>query len=310
MVMVRDIPFASLCEHHLVPFSGRAHVAYIPGSDGRVTGLSKLARLVEGYARRLQVQERMTTQIAEALVRVLDPWGVLVVVEAEHLCMSIRGVKKPGTTTVTSAVQGRVQGRPAGAGRGHGLPAPLAGVGFPHPTHDVPGHDEAPRSAGGLGGRRPARSRRAAGAGAARRRRALRPRVRHGLGARRAPAAGRCSCATPRSVGSSPAATSSWVRIPPAPRPVSCGRRRGSSRCRCSRRRRSSTPGSSRLATDGRRTTTGTSATSSWSTVRRAPGRGRSTRGVVRRRVAPEPRGRRPAVVLPELAQLVRRLQP
>ncbi len=106
MVMVRDIPFASLCEHHLVPFSGRAHVAYIPGSDGRVTGLSKLARLVEGYARRLQVQERMTTQIAEALVRVLDPWGVLVVVEAEHLCMSIRGVKKPGTTTVTSAVRG------------------------------------------------------------------------------------------------------------------------------------------------------------------------------------------------------------
>jgi GTP cyclohydrolase I len=106
MVMVRDIPFASLCEHHLVPFSGRAHVAYIPGHDGRVTGLSKLARLVEGYARRLQVQERMTTEIAEALVRVLDPWGVLVVVEAEHLCMSIRGVKKPGTTTVTSAVRG------------------------------------------------------------------------------------------------------------------------------------------------------------------------------------------------------------
>jgi GTP cyclohydrolase I len=106
MVMVRDIPFASLCEHHLVPFSGRAHVAYIPGPDGRVTGLSKLARLVDGYARRLQVQERMTTQIAEALVNALDPWGVLVVIEAEHLCMSIRGVKKPGTVTVTSAVRG------------------------------------------------------------------------------------------------------------------------------------------------------------------------------------------------------------
>jgi GTP cyclohydrolase I len=106
MVMVRDIPFASLCEHHLVPFSGRAHVAYIPGADGRVTGLSKLARLVDGFARRLQVQERMTTQVAEALVKALDPWGVLVVIEAEHLCMSIRGVKKPGTMTVTSAVRG------------------------------------------------------------------------------------------------------------------------------------------------------------------------------------------------------------
>jgi GTP cyclohydrolase I len=106
MVMVRDIPFASLCEHHLVPFSGRAHVAYIPGTDGRITGLSKLARLVEGYARRLQLQERMTTQIADDLVRVLEPWGALVVVEAEHLCMSIRGVRKPGSTTVTSAVRG------------------------------------------------------------------------------------------------------------------------------------------------------------------------------------------------------------
>ncbi len=106
MVMVRDIPFASLCEHHLVPFNGRAHVAYIPCADGRITGLSKLARLVEGYARRLQVQERMTTQIADALMTALTPWGVLVVIEAEHLCMSIRGVKKPGTTTVTSAVRG------------------------------------------------------------------------------------------------------------------------------------------------------------------------------------------------------------
>ena len=108
MVMVRDIPFASLCEHHLVPFIGRAHVAYIPGSDGRITGLSKLARLVDGFARRLQVQERMTTQIADAIESALDPRGVLVVVEAEHLCMSMRGVKKPGTLTVTSSVRGPV----------------------------------------------------------------------------------------------------------------------------------------------------------------------------------------------------------
>jgi len=106
MVMVRDIPFASLCEHHLVPFIGRAHVAYIPNSDGRITGISKLARLVEGYARRLQVQERMTTEIADAIEAALDPRGVLVVVEAEHLCMSMRGVKKPGTQTITSAVRG------------------------------------------------------------------------------------------------------------------------------------------------------------------------------------------------------------
>ncbi len=106
MVMVRDIPFASLCEHHLVPFIGRAHVAYIPNDDGRVTGLSKLARLVDGYARQLQVQERMTTQIADAIDEVLRPRGVLVVVEAEHLCMSMRGVKKPGTLTITSAVHG------------------------------------------------------------------------------------------------------------------------------------------------------------------------------------------------------------
>jgi GTP cyclohydrolase I len=106
MVMVRDIPFASLCEHHLVPFIGRAHVAYIPGDDGRITGLSKLARLVEAYARRLQVQERLTAQIADTMERVLAPRGVLVVVEAEHLCMAMRGVRKPGTTTITSAVRG------------------------------------------------------------------------------------------------------------------------------------------------------------------------------------------------------------
>jgi GTP cyclohydrolase I len=106
MVMVRDIPFTSLCEHHLVPFMGHAHVAYLPGRDGRITGLSKLARLVEGYARRLQVQERMTTQIVDALERELEPRGSIVVIEAEHFCMSMRGVKKPGTTTVTSAVRG------------------------------------------------------------------------------------------------------------------------------------------------------------------------------------------------------------
>jgi GTP cyclohydrolase IA len=106
MVMVRDIPFTSLCEHHMVPFIGKAHVAYIPGEDGRITGLSKLARLVDGYARRLQVQERMTTQIADTLEQELEPRGVLVVVEAEHLCMAMRGVRKPGTLTITSAVRG------------------------------------------------------------------------------------------------------------------------------------------------------------------------------------------------------------
>ena len=106
MVLVRDIPFASLCEHHMIPFMGKVHVGYIPGDDGRVTGLSKLARLVDAYARRLQVQERMTTQIADTMEKVLAPRGVLVVVEAEHLCMSMRGVKKPGTLTITSAVRG------------------------------------------------------------------------------------------------------------------------------------------------------------------------------------------------------------
>ena len=106
MVMVRDIAFTSLCEHHLLPFVGHAHLAYLPGPEGRITGLSKLARLVEGYARRLQVQERMTTEIVEAMERELSPRGSIVVVEAEHFCMSMRGVKKPGATTVTSAVRG------------------------------------------------------------------------------------------------------------------------------------------------------------------------------------------------------------
>jgi GTP cyclohydrolase I len=106
MVMVRDIPLYSLCEHHLVPFSGKAHVAYIPGKDGRITGLSKIARLVEGYSRRPQVQEQLTVQIADAMETTLGPRGVMVVIEAEHLCMAMRGVQKAGTTTVTSAVRG------------------------------------------------------------------------------------------------------------------------------------------------------------------------------------------------------------
>jgi GTP cyclohydrolase I len=107
MVLVRDINLVSLCEHHLLPFSGRAHVGYIPNDAGQITGLSKLARLVDVYARRPQVQERLTTQIADALVASLRPRGVIVVVEAEHLCMSIRGVRKAGALTVTSAVRGQ-----------------------------------------------------------------------------------------------------------------------------------------------------------------------------------------------------------
>ena len=106
MVMVRDIPLYSVCEHHLAPFIGKAHVAYIPNDDGRVIGLSKFARLVDGYARRPQVQERLTSQIADALQRSLEPKGVMVVIVAEHLCMSMRGVKVAGSTTVTSAVRG------------------------------------------------------------------------------------------------------------------------------------------------------------------------------------------------------------
>ena len=106
MVLVRDIPLYSVCEHHLLPFLGKAHVAYIPGKSGRICGLSKLARVVDVFAKRPQVQERMTTQIAEAVVEHLDPAGVMVVIEAEHLCMSMRGVQKPGAVTTTSAVRG------------------------------------------------------------------------------------------------------------------------------------------------------------------------------------------------------------
>ncbi len=106
MIMVRDIEFSAFCEHHLIPFTGKAHVAYIPGADGRITGLSKLARLVDVLAKKPQVQERLTTQIADVLETVLKPRGVFVVMEAEHLCMSLRGVKKPGSETVTSSVRG------------------------------------------------------------------------------------------------------------------------------------------------------------------------------------------------------------
>ncbi|TCP56732.1 GTP cyclohydrolase I [Tamaricihabitans halophyticus] len=109
LVLVTDIPLYSTCEHHLVPFHGVAHVGYIPNAQGRVTGLSKLARLVDLYAKRPQVQERMTSQIADALMRKLRPRGVIVVVEAEHLCMSMRGIRKPGTRTTTSAVRGLLQ---------------------------------------------------------------------------------------------------------------------------------------------------------------------------------------------------------
>ena len=109
MILVKDIAVYSTCEHHLVPFHGVAHVGYIPGADGRITGLSKIARLVDLFARRPQVQERLTSQVADALVEILAPRGVLVVIECEHLCMSMRGVRKPGSRTVTSAVRGQMR---------------------------------------------------------------------------------------------------------------------------------------------------------------------------------------------------------
>ena len=109
MVLVKDIEVMSSCEHHLVPFVGVAHVGYIPSTTGKITGLSKLARLVDVYARRPQVQERLTTQIADALMRILEPRGVIVVVECEHMCMTMRGVRKPGAKTITSAVRGQLR---------------------------------------------------------------------------------------------------------------------------------------------------------------------------------------------------------
>ena len=113
LVLVREIPVFSQCEHHLLPFSGVAHVGYIPSTSGHVTGLSKIARLVDLYARRPQVQERITAQVADALVRKLDPQGVIVVIDAEHLCMSMRGIRKPGSRTTTSAVRGIFQTSPS-----------------------------------------------------------------------------------------------------------------------------------------------------------------------------------------------------
>jgi GTP cyclohydrolase I len=109
LIVVRDIEMFSCCEHHLVPFHGVAHIGYIPAKDGKITGLSKLARLVDVYARRPQVQERLTTQVADALMRILEPMGAIVVLDAEHLCMTMRGVRKPGARTITSAVRGVLQ---------------------------------------------------------------------------------------------------------------------------------------------------------------------------------------------------------
>ncbi|GAA0370859.1 GTP cyclohydrolase I FolE [Streptomyces olivoreticuli] len=109
MVLVRDIEVYSTCEHHLVPFHGVAHVGYIPATSGKITGLSKLARLVDVYARRPQVQERLTTQIADSLMEILEPRGVVVVIECEHMCMSMRGIRKPGAKTLTSAVRGQLR---------------------------------------------------------------------------------------------------------------------------------------------------------------------------------------------------------
>ncbi len=109
IVLVKDLELWSVCEHHLVPFTGKAHVGYIPHRSGRITGLSKLARLVDVYARRPQVQERLTTQVADAITRILEPRGVIVVIDAEHLCMTMRGVRKPGSRTVTSAVRGQLR---------------------------------------------------------------------------------------------------------------------------------------------------------------------------------------------------------
>ena len=129
LVLVRDIEMFSSCEHHLVPFHGRAHVGYIPGPQGRITGLSKLARLVDLYAKRPQVQERLTGQVADALMDILEPRGAIVVIEAEHLCMSMRGVRKPGALTVTSAVRGIFRHDPATRAEAMVLMAPSGRTG-------------------------------------------------------------------------------------------------------------------------------------------------------------------------------------
>ena len=121
LVLVKDIPLYSICEHHLVPWHGSAAVGYIPGEEGRITGLSKLARLVDLYAKRPQVQERLTSQVADAVMRRLEPQGVVVVVQAEHLCMAMRGVRKPGSTTVTSAVRGIFKDDPRSRAEALGL---------------------------------------------------------------------------------------------------------------------------------------------------------------------------------------------
>jgi GTP cyclohydrolase IA len=113
MILVKDIELWSMCEHHLVPFTGKAHIGYIPNENGRITGLSKLARLVDLYAKRPQVQERLTTQVADAMMSILEARGAIVVIEAEHLCMSMRGIRKPGARTVTSAVRGMFQYQPS-----------------------------------------------------------------------------------------------------------------------------------------------------------------------------------------------------
>ncbi|MGH2756118.1 MAG: GTP cyclohydrolase I FolE [Actinomycetota bacterium] len=121
MIMVKDIALTSLCEHHLIPFIGKAHVAYIPNESGCITGLSKLARLVDVLSKRPQVQERLTTQIADTIEKTLEPRGVLVVIEAEHLCMSMRGVRKPGSMTVTSSVRGQFRSSEATRAEAMGL---------------------------------------------------------------------------------------------------------------------------------------------------------------------------------------------
>lgn len=121
LVIVHDIPFYSMCEHHLVPFFGKANVAYIPAKSGRICGISKLARLVDAFARRPQVQERLTSQVADTLMEQLNPQGVIVIMEAEHLCMSMRGVKKPGSKTTTSAVRGIFKSSASAATRAEAL---------------------------------------------------------------------------------------------------------------------------------------------------------------------------------------------